>query len=125
MLRFRLLLNTVKAQLESVGSPAAHFMVSRRSRGLQVAVDRERADLAMESAVELRPAPKARSAAHPQERSLIAGVGSTLFPQTGTARLRLVFYGLARASAQVSSASRAGHSSCPQSVRPYSTFGGT
>jgi hypothetical protein len=37
----------------------------------------------------------------------------------------LVFYGVSRASAQVSSASRAGHSSCPHSVRPYSTFGGT
>jgi hypothetical protein len=33
-------------------------------------------------AVEFRPAPKARIAAHPQERSLIAGSGSTVFPQT-------------------------------------------
>jgi hypothetical protein len=30
-------------------------------------------------AVELRPAPKARTAAHPQERSLIAGARSTYF----------------------------------------------
>ena len=30
-------------------------------------------------AVELRPAPKARNAAHPQERSLIAGARSTNF----------------------------------------------
>jgi hypothetical protein len=35
-----------------------------------------------ESAVELRPVPQARHAAHPQERSLIAGSGSTVFPQT-------------------------------------------
>jgi hypothetical protein len=34
-------------------------------------------------------------------------------------------YGAARPSAHVSSASSAGHSSCPHSVRPYSTFGGT
>src|SRR6266478_7818587 len=50
----------------------------------------------------------------------IAGVGHRV-----SAKLTLVFYSVTRASAQVSSASRAGHSSCPHSVRPYSTFGGT
>jgi hypothetical protein len=39
------------------------------------------------SAVELRQAPKARSAAHPQERSLVAGAGSTAFLQTRGAQL--------------------------------------
>jgi len=53
------------------------------------------------------------------------GRGVNRFSANPRRPIALVPYGVARASAQVSSSSRAGHSSCPQSVRPYSTFGGT
>ncbi len=53
------------------------------------------------------------------------GRGVNRFSANPKRPIALVPYGVVRASAQVSSSSRAGHSSCPQSVRPYSTFGGT
>ena len=63
-----------------------------------------------------------QSARHPPQRFLMWARGR---PSTLSFKPEVSFYRAWRASAQVSSASRAGHSSCPHSVRPYSTFGGT